>query len=198
MTGAEPAPETLCLYNLCRWTKSKNVDLQRYIIKTSECTISIISETPCRRGSVDIYLGSVVRLFQSMCHLIWCPGHSVRGPRPVNMDFNGGFGGGGRLYIVSSLISPLIVTVTVLLDYNGSHQCSDLRMFYWTHSYYLFYICTHFLLPFTNLHGLCELSGNSEVMNLMEHVLLVMACNFDATCFWQPRTGLQSSCSWRH
>jgi hypothetical protein len=27
MTGAEPAPETLCFYNLRRWTKSKNVVL---------------------------------------------------------------------------------------------------------------------------------------------------------------------------
>jgi hypothetical protein len=27
MTGAEPAPETLCFYNLWRWTKSKNVVL---------------------------------------------------------------------------------------------------------------------------------------------------------------------------
>jgi hypothetical protein len=45
----------------------------------------------------------------------------VRDPRPVNMDF----GGGGRIYIVSSLISPLIVTVTVLLDYNAAAQPSD-------------------------------------------------------------------------
>jgi hypothetical protein len=27
MTGAELAPETLCFYNLWRWTKSKNVVL---------------------------------------------------------------------------------------------------------------------------------------------------------------------------
>jgi hypothetical protein len=31
MTGAEPAPDTLCLYNLWRWTKSKNVVLSSTI-----------------------------------------------------------------------------------------------------------------------------------------------------------------------
>jgi hypothetical protein len=97
------------------------------------------------------------------------------------MDYGGGFGGGGRLYIVSSLISPLIITVTVLLDYNGAHQRPGLR--YSTgHIRIICFIPVHILFPFKYVYGLCDLSGNSEVLYLTEYASLVMTCNFDATC----------------
>lgn len=108
---------------------------------------------------MDIYLGCLVRLLQSACHLISCPGHSVSGSRPVNMGFSDDFGGLGRLYIVCSLIHPLIITVIVLLHY----KCAPIRINYRTHTFHFFQYFTYFTPPFSSFYELNYLCGNIQV-----------------------------------
>jgi hypothetical protein len=120
--------------------------------------------TPCSGDNADIYLGSLVRLLQSMCHLIWCPGHSVRGSRPVNMDFSDDFGGGGRIYTVCSLIISLIITVTELLDCSGCQHWVRSHILLRNRSLQFFYISTYLLLPFWTLW----LIRNCDVLFLNE------------------------------
>ena len=108
---------------------------------------------------MDTYLGCLVRLLQSARHLISCPGHSVSGSRPVNMGFSDGFGGLGRLYIVCSLIHPLIITVSVLFHY----KCAPIRINYRTHTSHFFQYFTHFTQPFNSFYELYYLCGYIQV-----------------------------------
>jgi hypothetical protein len=145
------------------------------------------SGTPCRRGTVDIHPSSVVRPLQSMCHLIWRRGHSVRGLRPVNMDSRDG----GRLYIVSSLISPLIVTVTVSLDYSGQRRCVHYR----THSFRFVSLTIYsFLIGVLSfMRTLCFILTQRSDCYFLRNLFHLWWLG--SASFRQLRTGLQSSWS---